>query len=86
MGPAFAALPPLVRAIHDARGDGGAAEEGLAMRFGFALAPAADGLTMILRRWSMLGVRLTLFLAPRIVASERERTAASISTSGSAFR
>ena len=41
-----------------------------AMRFGFALAPAPDGLVMRLRRWSAFGVRLPLFLAPRIAARE----------------
>ncbi|HVQ08667.1 MAG TPA: DUF4166 domain-containing protein [Allosphingosinicella sp.] len=42
------------------------------MRFGFALAPAPDGLVMHLRRWSLFGVRLPLFLAPRIAAREYE--------------
>jgi hypothetical protein len=136
MGPHFAALPRLVRAIHDVRGDGGAAGEGRVargrnlfarlmgwiagfppagayplhvafagsdgkerwtrdfgghvfsselserkglaqerfgpMRFGFALEPAADGLTMTLKRWSMFGIRLPRFLAPRIAAREWE--------------
>ena len=40
------------------------------MRFAFALAPAPDGLAMHLRRWSLFGVRLPLFLAPRITARE----------------
>jgi hypothetical protein len=40
------------------------------MRFGFELAATADGLAMHLRRWSLLGVRLPLFLAPRIAARE----------------
>jgi len=136
MGPHFAALPPLVRAIHDLHGDAGAAGEGRVergrnifarlmgwvagfppagdyplhvafaerdskerwtrdfgghvfsselskkwglaverfgpMRFGFALAPTKDGLAMHLQRWSMFGVRLPLFLAPRIAAREWE--------------
>jgi hypothetical protein len=42
------------------------------MRFGFALAPKPDGLAMYLRRWSLLGVPLPLFLAPRIAAREWE--------------
>jgi NAD(P)-dependent dehydrogenase (short-subunit alcohol dehydrogenase family) len=139
MGPHFAALPPLLRAIHDIQGDAGAAGEGRVergrnlfarlmarvarfppagayplhvafaerdgrerwtrdfgghvfsselstkwglaverfgpMRFGFALAPAPDGLTMPLRRWSMFGIRLPLFLAPRIAAREYEADA-----------
>ncbi len=136
MGSPFAALPPLVRAIHDVRGDGGAAGEGRVergrnlaarliawiarfppagefplhvsfaerdgrerwtrdfgghvfaselseknglaverfgpMRFGFALAPTPDGLAMHLKRWSLFGIRLPLFLAPRISAREWE--------------
>jgi hypothetical protein len=43
------------------------------MRFGFELAPAPDGLAMHLRRWSLFGVRLPLFLAPRIAAREWEQ-------------
>jgi NAD(P)-dependent dehydrogenase (short-subunit alcohol dehydrogenase family) len=134
MGAEFAALPAMVRAIHDIQADAGAAGEGRvargrnlfarlmgaiagfppagatplhvaftarggrerwtrdfgghvfsselsaknglaverfgAMRFGFALAPAPDGLAMQLRRWSAFGVRLPLFLAPRIAARE----------------
>lgn len=42
------------------------------LRFGFALAPAPDGLTMHLKRWSLFGLRLPLFLAPRIAAREWE--------------
>jgi hypothetical protein len=136
MGPAYAALPPLVRAIHDLHGDAGAAGEGTVargrnpfarlmaaiarfppagtyalhvafaerdgrerwtrdfgghvfsselsarrglaverfgpMRFGFALAPTPDGLAMHLRRWSILGLPLPRFLAPRIAAREYE--------------
>lgn len=136
MGDAFAALPPMVRAIHDFHGDAGAAGEGRVergrnflarlmaavarfppagdyrlhvafaerggrerwtrdfgghvfsselsaknglaverfgpMRFGFALAPTPDGLTMTLKRWTMFGIRLPLFLAPRIAAREYE--------------
>ncbi|HTU11595.1 MAG TPA: DUF4166 domain-containing protein [Allosphingosinicella sp.] len=134
MGADFAALPPLVRSIHDLKGDAGAAGEGRVergrnlfarvmawvarfppagayalhvafaeregrerwtrdfgghvfsselsakhglaverfgpMRFGFALAPAPDGLSMTLKRWSMFGIRMPLFLAPRIAARE----------------
>lgn len=134
MGADFAALPAMVRTIHDVQADAGAAGEGRvargrnlfarlmgaiagfppagayplhvafsarggrerwtrdfgghvfsselsaknglaverfgAMRFGFALAPAPDGLVMQLRRWSAFGVRLPLFLAPRIAARE----------------
>jgi hypothetical protein len=136
MGARFAALPPVVRAIHDISADAGAAGEanvargrnllarmtaaivrfppagvyplhvafaeqggrerwtrdfgghlfsselserrGLAverfgpMRFGFALASTPVGLAMHLRRWSLLGLRLPLFLAPRITAREWE--------------
>ena len=136
MGPHFAALPPLVRAIHDLHGDAGAAGEGRVergrnlfarlmgwiagfppagayplhvafaerdgkerwtrdfgghvfsselstkwglaierfgpIRFGFALAPTKDGLAMHPKRWSMFGIRLPLFLAPRIAAREWE--------------
>jgi NAD(P)-dependent dehydrogenase (short-subunit alcohol dehydrogenase family) len=139
MGAHWAALPPLVRAIHDLHGDAGAAGEGRVkrgrnplarlmgriagfppagayqlhvafaehdgrerwtrdfgghvfsselstkwglvverfgpMRFGFALDPAPDGLAMQLRRWSMFGIRLPCFLAPRIVAREYEADA-----------
>lgn len=42
------------------------------MRFGFALAPTGDGLAMHLTRWSVFGLRLPLFLAPRIAAREYE--------------
>jgi hypothetical protein len=42
------------------------------MRFGFALVPTADGLRMDLVRWSAFGLRLPLFLAPRIAAHEHE--------------
>jgi hypothetical protein len=42
------------------------------MRFGFALAPVPDGLTMHLKRWSLFGIRLPRFLAPRIAAREWE--------------
>jgi NAD(P)-dependent dehydrogenase (short-subunit alcohol dehydrogenase family) len=134
MGADFAALPAMVRSIHDIQADAGAAGEGRvargrnlfarlmgaiagfppagdyplhvafaqrdgrerwtrdfgghvfsselsarhglaverfgAMRFGFALAPTPDGLVMHLRRWSAFGVRLPLFLAPRIAARE----------------
>ena len=42
------------------------------MRFGFALEPAPDGLAMHLQRWSMFGIRLPCFLAPRIAAREWE--------------
>lgn len=137
MGERFAALPPMVRAVHDILGDAGAAGEGRVarggspvarmigaivrfppsgayplhvafaerggrerwtrdfgghafsselsekhglaverfgpMRFGFALAATADGLAMHLRRWSLAGVRLPLFLAPRIAAREWEK-------------
>lgn len=136
MGPHWAALPPLVRAIHDLHGDAGAAGEGRVergrnlfarlmgriagfppagdyplhvafaeregrerwtrdfgghvfsselstkwglaverfgpMRFGFALEPAPDGLVMRLQRWSLFGLRLPCFLAPRISAREWE--------------
>ena len=136
MGPAYAALPPLVRAIHDLHGDAGAAGEGRVargrnpfarlmarvarfppagtyalhvafaerdgrerwtrafgghvfsselsakkglaverfgpMRFGCALAATEDGLAMHLKRWSAFGIRLPLFLAPRIAAREYE--------------
>jgi NAD(P)-dependent dehydrogenase (short-subunit alcohol dehydrogenase family) len=136
MGADFAALPAMVRSIHDVQADAGAAGEGRvargrnllarlmgaiagfppagtyplhvafaarggrerwtrdfgghvfsselsarnglaverfgAMRFGFALAAAPDGLIMHLRRWSAFGVRLPLFLAPRIAAREWE--------------
>lgn len=136
MGADFAALPLMVRAIHDIQADAGAAGEGRVergrnpiarmmgaiarfppagayplhvafaqrrgrerwtrdfgghvfsselsarrglaverfgpMRFGFALAPAPDGLAMHLRRWSLFGLRLPLFLAPRITAREWE--------------
>lgn len=44
------------------------------MRFGFALAPAPAGLLMRLRRWSCFGIRLPLFLAPRIAAREWEES------------
>lgn len=40
------------------------------VRFGFALEPAADGLNMALKRWSIFGLPLPLFLAPRIAARE----------------
>lgn len=40
------------------------------IRFGFALAATGDGLAMQLRRWSVLGLRLPLVLAPRIGARE----------------
>jgi hypothetical protein len=134
MGADFAALPAMVRAVHDVQADAGAAGEGRvargrnlfarlmgaiagfppagayplhvafaarggrerwtrdfgghvfsselsarnglaverfgAMRFGFALAPAPGGLVMRLRRWSAFGIRLPLFLAPRIAARE----------------
>jgi NAD(P)-dependent dehydrogenase (short-subunit alcohol dehydrogenase family) len=136
MGADFAALPALIRAIHDLHGDAGAAGEGRVergrnlfarlmaaiarfppagtcklhvafaerdgrerwtrdfgghvfsselstkwglaverfgpMRFGFALAATPDGLTMHLKRWSLFGLRLPLFLAPRIAAREYE--------------
>jgi hypothetical protein len=136
MGADFAALPPMVRAVHDFHGDAGAAGEGRVergrnllarlmaaiarfppagtwplhvafaeregrerwtrdfgghvfsselsgkgglaverfgpMRFGFALAPTPDGLAMHLKRWSLFGIRLPLFLAPRIAAREYE--------------
>jgi len=136
MGADFAALPPLVRIIHEVEGDTGAAGEGWvergrniiaramagiggfppsgayplhvafaeaagrerwtrdfgghrfsselsgrpglvierfgAMRFGFALPAGPDGLVMRLRRWSVFGVRLPLFLAPRVSAREWE--------------
>jgi hypothetical protein len=136
MGADYAALPPLVRAIHDLHGDAGAAGEGTVargrnifarlmaaiarfppagtwavhvafaerdgrerwtrdfgghvfsselaargglaverfgpMRFCFALAATKDGLGMHLRRWSLLGIRLPLILAPRIAARERQ--------------
>jgi uncharacterized protein YbjT (DUF2867 family) len=42
------------------------------MRFGFALMPTEDGLEMHLKRWSMFGISLPLFLAPRIAAWEYE--------------
>lgn len=134
MGPRFAVLPPLVQAIHDVSGDGGAAGEGSVergrnplarllgklmgmppagdyplhvgfterdgretwtrdfgghrfaselserkglaverfgpIRFGFALPSDGGELTMQLRRWSVFGVPLPRFLAPRIVARE----------------
>lgn len=134
MGPAFDRLPPAVRALHQVRGDAGAAGEGTvsrgggrfaralaaamrmppagtwplhvafaeqagverwtrdfgghafaselraagalvterfgALRFAFALEAVPDGLEMKLRRWSWLGIRLPLFLAPRIAARE----------------
>lgn len=40
------------------------------VRFGFALEAAADGLNMELKRWSVFGLPLPLFLAPRIAARE----------------
>ena len=40
------------------------------IRFGFALVSTGDGLAMELRRWSVLGIPLPLFLAPRIAARE----------------
>jgi hypothetical protein len=40
------------------------------LRFGFALVPGPDGLAMQLERWSAFGIRLPLFLAPRIAARE----------------
>jgi uncharacterized protein YbjT (DUF2867 family) len=42
------------------------------MRFGFALQSTAGGLTMHLQRWSVFGIRLPRFLAPRIAAREWE--------------
>jgi hypothetical protein len=42
------------------------------IRFGFALVPTAAGLAMHLRRWTVLGIPLPLFLAPRIAAFERQ--------------
>lgn len=42
------------------------------MRFGFLLEPAPDGLAMRLDRWSAFGIRLPLFLAPRVAAREWE--------------
>ena len=54
-------------------GKGGMAVERFGpIRFGFALVPTADGLGMHLRRWSFLGIPLPLFLAPRIIAFERQ--------------
>lgn len=44
------------------------------MRFGFALAPAPAGLVMHLKRWTCFGIRLPLFLAPRIEAREWEES------------
>ena len=134
MGQRFAALPRLVRAIHDVSGDGGAAGEGTVergrgllarllgrlmgmppaghyplhvgfaerdgretwtrdfgghrfrselserhgraverfgpIRFAFALPSNGEGLTMELRRWSLFGIPLPRFLAPRIAARE----------------
>jgi NAD(P)-dependent dehydrogenase (short-subunit alcohol dehydrogenase family) len=40
------------------------------LRFHFALPISKGGLSMELRKWSAFGVRLPLFLAPRITASE----------------
>jgi len=54
--------------------DGLAVERFGPIRFGFALAPTADGLAMQLGRWSILGVPLPLVLAPRITAFERQET------------
>jgi hypothetical protein len=140
MGERFAALPPLVRAIHQVQGDGGAAGEGTVsrganplarlsaammgmppagttplhvgfteregaetwtrdfgghrftsvlsaakqgvterfgpLRFHFDLPSDGEGLRMVLRGWSLFGVPLPRFLAPRIAAhewQERER-------------
>ena len=42
------------------------------MRFAFALPSDGAGLEMVLRRWSMFGVPLPLWLAPRIVGREWE--------------
>lgn len=42
------------------------------VRFGFALEPATDGLNMALKRWSVFGLPLPRFLAPRIAAREWE--------------
>lgn len=42
------------------------------LRFGFALEVSDQGgIAMILRRWTLFGLPLPLFLAPRIVANER---------------
>jgi NAD(P)-dependent dehydrogenase (short-subunit alcohol dehydrogenase family) len=134
MGPDFAALPPLVRAVHEVVGDGGAAGEGTVthgtnplaraaaalmgmpgpgayplhvhfaerggaelwtrdfggqrftselshrtggvterfgpIRFAFDLPGDANGLSMVLRGWSLFGVPLPRFLGPRIDARE----------------
>ena len=134
MGERFAALPPLVRAIHEVHADGGAEGEGIVtrganplarlfaaimrmppaaktplhvsfaerdgaetwtrdfgghrfnsvltatgggvterfgpIRFGFDLPSDGEGLRMAFRRWSLFGVPLPRFLAPRIAARE----------------
>lgn len=134
MGERFAALPPLVQAIHQVQGDGGAVGEGIVtrganplarllaammgmppagatplhvgfterdgverwtrdfgghrfasvlsaakagvterfgpLRFHFDLPSDGEGLRMILRGWSLFGVPLPRFLAPRIAARE----------------
>lgn len=41
--------------------------------FGFALTAHDDGLEMHLRRWSIAGVRLPLWLAPRMTATETQK-------------
>ena len=54
-------------------GKGGLLQERFgAIRFVFALPSAPDGLEMQLKRWSVLGIPLPLFLAPRIAAREYE--------------
>jgi uncharacterized protein YbjT (DUF2867 family) len=50
---------------------GGVVERFGPLRLLFDLVPRADGFVMALRGWSVLGIPLPLFLAPRIEASER---------------
>ena len=47
-----------------------AAERFGPLRFGFDLPSDSEKLEMVLRRWSMFGIPLPLFLAPRITARE----------------
>jgi hypothetical protein len=52
-------------------GEGVAERFGL-MRFAFALPSDDTGLRMVLKGWTMLGVPMPLFLAPRIIGQEWE--------------